>query len=65
MFWRNLININKRGMVDSAGLNDELKQKLAKYCFSNLHGFLKDNSADTLDYPEEFNNLKNPLFVTW
>ena len=53
-------------MVDSTVLTPELKQKLTKYCFTNLKGFLEeDYSAETLGYPEEFDNLNHPLFVTW
>ena len=52
-------------MVESAGLTEELKQSIAKYCFDNLKNFLQDTPGEMLDFPEEFNNLKNPLFVTW
>ena len=50
-------------MVQGAGPDDELKKKLALYCFDNLSSFLE--SGKPLDFPQEFDSLTNPLFVTW
>ena len=40
-----------------------MKKKLALYCFENLNTFLE--TGKPLDFPQEFDSLKNPLFVTW
>ena len=40
-----------------------MKDKITKYCFSNLHHFLKNGKM--LEYPAEFDSHMYPLFVTW
>ena len=52
-------------MVDSssAPVDDSMKDKITKYCFSNLKHFLK--TKEILEYPIEFDDHRFPLFVTW
>ena len=50
----------------SAAVNIHAKDfqtKLARFCFANLEDYLK--TKEFKSYPEEFDTVDCPLFVTW
>ena len=44
-------------------MNKAFQQRLTTYCFDNLKHFLK--TKQILNYPNDFDTVLAPLFVTW